>query len=140
LTQTPSHDETYQVRTTLIPPPRRKAAQVFEGVGDVVSVAANSTTATAGGTVSFSGTVTPDKVGHVVYLERLDTDARFHIVMTGVVATGSMYSFTWTFGDAGTKVFRVLVPGEDANVSGASPTVTVVMSGVAPVASLPAAS
>jgi len=113
---------------------------VFEGVGDVVSVAANSTTATAGGTVSFSGTVTPDKVGHVVYLERLDTDARFHIVMTGVVATGSMYSFTWTFGDAGTKVFRVLVPGEDANVSGASPTVTVVMSGVAPVASLPAAS
>ena len=90
--------------------------------------------------MTFTGTVTPNKAGHVVYLERLGSDTRFHIVMTGVVATGSTFSFTWTFGAAGTKVFRVLVTGGDAKVSGVSPTVTVAVSGVAPVASLPPAS
>ncbi|MGA2805947.1 MAG: hypothetical protein ABSF89_16420 [Acidimicrobiales bacterium] len=139
-TQTPSLNETYQVRTTFLPPPRRNTAQLFEGVGDVVSLAASSTTAMVGGTVNLTGTVTPNKAGHVVYLERLGSDTRFRIVMTGVVATGSTYSFTWTFGSAGTKVFRVLVTGGEANIGGVSPTVTVAVSGVVPVQSLPPAS
>ncbi len=139
-TQTPSYNETYQVRTTFIPPPRRETAQLFVGVSDGVSLAANATTTMVGGTVTFTGTVMPNKVGHVIYLERLGTDANYHIVMTGVVATGSTYSFAWTFGAVGTKVFRVLVTGGDANVSGVSPMVTVSVSGVAPVSSLPPAS
>ena len=139
-TKTPAYNETYQVRTTFIPPPRRETAQLFVGVRDGVSLAANATTAMVGGTVTFTGTVMPNKVGHVVYLERLGTGANYHIVMTGAVATGSTYSFAWTFGAVGTKVFRVLVTGGDANVSGVSPMVTVSVSGVAPVSSLPPAS
>jgi hypothetical protein len=139
-TQMPLHNETYQVRTTYIPPPRRKTAQVFEGVADVVSLTASSTTSMVGGEVTFTGTVSPDKTGHVIYLERSGADAHFHIVKTGFVATGSMYSFTWTFGAEGTKDFRVLVPGGEENLSGASLVVSVAVSGVAPVKSLPPAS
>src|ERR1019366_6731122 len=55
-TQMPSHNETYRVRTTYIPPPRRKTAQVFEGAADVVSLTASSTTSTVGGEVTSTGT------------------------------------------------------------------------------------
>src|ERR1019366_2170482 len=134
-TQMPSHNETYRVRTTYIPPPRRKTAQVFEDAADVVSLTASSTTSTVGGEMTFTGTVSPDKTGHVIYLERAGTHDHFHIVKTGFVATGWMYSFTWTFGAEGTKDFRVLVPGREENVSGASPVMSVAVSGVAPVKS-----
>ena len=127
-TEMPSRNEVYQVRTTQVPPPRRNSAQLFEGVGDVVTLAASAATSQVGGTVTFTGAVTPDNAGHVVYLERLGTDAHFHVVKIGAVMASSTYSFAWTFGAPGTKVFRALVLGGDTNLTDASPTVTVTVS------------
>jgi len=138
-TQLPSHNEVYQVRTTLAPPPRRLTAQLFEGVADAVTISAGSASSEVGGTAAFTGTVTPDKAGHVIYLERLGDDAHFHIVKIGLVNPSSAYKFKLTFGTPGTKTFRVLVPGGEANVSGASPMVAIAVS-LPPVATLPPAS
>jgi hypothetical protein len=138
-TQMPSHSDVYQVRTTSAPPPRRLTAQLFEGVSDAVTISASSTSSQVGKTVTFTGTVTPDKAFHAVYLERLGADGAYHIVSTGFVNGGSAYKLKWTFGSPGTRTFRVLVPGGVANVSGASPAVAVAVA-LPTVESLPPAS
>jgi hypothetical protein len=138
-TQMPSHNEVYQVRTTFTPPKRRLTAQVFEGVKDMVTISASSTSSTVGGTVTFTGTVTPDKAGHVIYLERKGADGDFHVVKTGRVNGSSAYTFKWTFGSPGTKTFRVFIPGGNANVGAASTPVDITVS-LPPVTSLPPAS
>jgi hypothetical protein len=135
--QQPSHNEVYQVRTTL--PPNRVTAQLFEGVGHAVTIGATSTSSSVGGTVSFVGTVAPDGTGEAVYLERLGTDGHFQVIREGVVKAGSTYGFTVTFGNAGTKTFRVVVPGGEGNIGGASPPVAVLVT-LPPVQSLPPAS
>jgi len=135
--QSPIHNEVYEVETVK---PQRTTAGLFEGVQDVVTMNASSATGTVGGTVSLSGTVSPDHTGHVVYLQRLGTDGYWHNVATGVVGTGSTFSFTYTFGEAGTTQLRGRIFGGPENVGGASPSVVIVVSGVAPISSLPAAS
>jgi len=98
------------------------------GVRDLVTLNASSTTSTVGGQVTFTGSVTPDKAGHVIYLQRLGADGEWHIVGSGVVAANSTYAFTRTFGNPGTKVFRVRIPGGREDLGGASPMVTVTVS------------
>jgi hypothetical protein len=137
-TQSPTHNEAYQVQTTL--KPQRASADLFEGVQDVLTIKASSSTATAGGTVMITGAVSPDKTGHAIYLQRLGTDGDWHDVALGVVTTGSQYSFTYTFGQAGTVQLRARIDGGPDNVGAASSPVTVTVSGVAPVPSLPPAS
>ena len=119
-------NELYQVRTTFAP--RRTSAALFEGVQDVVTMQASSSTSVVGGTVTFSGTVSPDKAGHVVYLERLGADNDWHVVEVRLVTPSSTFQFGWTFGTAGTKDFRARIVGGPANVGGASPEVPVVVS------------
>jgi hypothetical protein len=135
-TDTPTHNTVYEVITTL--KPRRHTALLFEGVQDVVSTPVGSSTATVGGTVTFTGTVSPDHTGHLIYLQMLGPDGRWHIVDAGVLGTGSAYSFTPTFGQPGTFQLRARIFGGPENVGGASQAVTVTVSGVA--ASLPPAS
>lgn len=130
----PSHNEIYQVRTTLAP--HRHSAQLFEGVKDAVTVTPSSVSSTVGAQVSFTGTVTPDKAGHSVYLQRLGADGDWHAVAVGVVAASSSYSFTWTFGTPGSKQFRVRIPGGPENVGGASPAVTITVA-LPPLSALP---
>ncbi len=69
--QAPTENTLYQVRTTQAP--RRHSAVLFEGVRDVISMTGPST-ATVGQKVTFTGTVLPDKAGHVIYLQRLGKD------------------------------------------------------------------
>jgi hypothetical protein len=135
----PSNNTVYQVRTTFTPPARRRTATLFEGVRDVVTIVASSMTSVVGGSVTFQGTVSPDKAGHDIYLERLGADGDFHVVAIGVVRPDSTYSFKWTFGTPGAKEFRVRIPGGPENVGGVSPTVTVQVA-LPPVTSLPPAS
>jgi len=135
----PSNNTVYQVRTTFTPPARRDTAALFEGVRDVVTIVASSMTSVVGGSVTFQGTVSPDKAGHDIYLERLGADGDFHVVAIGVVRPDSTYSFKWTFGTPGAKEFRVRIPGGPENVGGVSPTVTVQVA-LPPVTSLPPAS
>ena len=126
--QLPSTNEVYQVRTTVVPPAQRNTSQVFEGVVDIVTLHASSTSPLVGETVTFTGAVSPDSTGHVISLEQLGTDANFHVVETGHVGPGSAYAFTWTLSAPGPVAFRALVGGGGSNVSAASPTVTVAAS------------
>ncbi len=116
-------NELYQVRTTFAP--ARHTAVLFEGVQDVVTMQASSSTSTVGGRITFSGSVAPDKSGHVIYLEKLGKDNDWHVVEIRFVRGNSTFQFGWTFGTAGTKEFRARITGGPANVGGASAPVTI---------------
>jgi hypothetical protein len=136
-TVTPFHNTEYQVRTTFAP--ARTSAQLFEGVQDAVSITPSATTSSVGQSVTFSGTVTPDKAGHLIDLQRLGADGHYHVVAVGIVNVSSAYQFTWTFGTPGTKTFRVHISGGPENVSGSSSPVSIAVS-LPAVTSLPPAS
>jgi hypothetical protein len=98
---------------------------VFEGVRDFVTIAPSGTTSMVGGAVTFAGSVAPNKVGHVIYLQRQAPNGGWNTIAVGSVDALSRYSFTHTFGSPGTKVFRAFVPGGPVNDAGASPAVTI---------------
>jgi hypothetical protein len=123
---TSSTNELYQARATF-PPARDGSAVLFEGVQDVVNMSASSPTSTVGGHITFSGSVSPDKSGHVIYLQKFGKDGDWHTVEVRTVRPGSTFSFGWTFGAAGTKQFRARITGGPANAGAASPLVTVVV-------------
>ena len=97
------------------------------------------TSVNSGQPVTFTGSVTPDKAGDVVYLQRQGTDGDWHTVGVSVVKPDSTFRFVRTFGAAGAKTFRARIPGDPENVGGASAPVTVTVT-VPPPASLPPAS
>jgi len=136
---TPVHNVQYEVQTTLAPVVHRHTAILFEGARDLVTIAPSSATAMVGGSVTFTGTVTPDLAGDEIELQKLGSDGAYHTVATGFVDPASVYQFTWTFGTSGTKTFRAHVTGGPSNVGGVSPPVTIAAS-LPPVASLPPAS
>ncbi len=129
--QSATQNEVYAVNTTL--PPKRHTAQLFEGVRDVVTL---MTSSTAGGT-SFTGSVTPDKAGHRIYLQRLGLDGDWHNVAQAVVSHGSTYQFTRFVFITG--MFRTRIYGGPINLGGHSPAVSVT-GAVPPAAALPSAS
>jgi hypothetical protein len=133
--QSPIHNEVYKVEATL--KPQRGTAELFEGVQDVVTIEASSASGTVAGSVTLSGTVSPDHTGHLINLQRLGTDGYWHNVARGVVATGSSYSFSYTFGETGDVQLRARIFGGPENVGGASTPVVIMVSGVAPISSLP---
>jgi hypothetical protein len=114
----------------------RHSAVLYEGVKDVFTAQVSQTTVQAGQTLTFSGTVAPDHTGHVIYLERQNASGiGFHVVQVGRVSAGSVYSIVHTVYDAGTKVFRVKIPGGPENEGAASPAFTIVVTS-APAAAL----
>lgn len=122
--QSPVNSTFYQVKGA-----GKASAILYEGVKDVLTpeVTPPSTVA-AGQALTFSGKVSPDHSGHVIYLERQNASSTgFHVVKVGFVATGSTYSLVHEVYDAGTKVFRVKIPGGPENEGAASPPVTVVV-------------
>jgi hypothetical protein len=135
--QTPVHNTVYYVAATLTP--KVRSAVLFEGVQDELTINPSGTTATVGSSITVTGTITPDKTGHEVTLQELGTDGHWHDLQYGTVTTGSAYSFTVTFGQAGTTQLRARILGGPDNIGNASASVSVSVSGVAPVASLPAA-
>jgi len=137
--QTPAYNTVYQVRTTLAP--HRHSATLFEGTQDVVTLTPSSTTSEVGGQVTFTGTVLPDKAGHVIYLQRLGADGNWHNEEVRFVTNASTFQFGWTFGKAGTYQFRARITGDRGNVGGASaPAAITVSPAVSPPTSLPPAS
>ena len=127
-------NELYLVRTTFAP--RRHTAVLFQGVQDVVQLFASSSTSTVDGHITFSGTVSPDKGGHVIYLQKLGKDGDWHNVEARFIDNASTFQFGWTFGTAGTKEFRARITGGPVNIGGASAPVTIVVS-QPPLSSLP---
>jgi hypothetical protein len=125
----------YEART-ITDKPDRHSAVVFQGVQDAVSMSADTATSTVGGTVTFMGTVAPDKFGHIVYLERLGRDGQWHVAETARISAGSTFSFGWTFGYPGDHQFRARVLGGKVNVGGASAPVPVSVA-LPPLSALP---
>jgi hypothetical protein len=123
LTEKPALNTVYQARTTF--KPHRHSAALFEGVRDVVSLTANPMNVVSGQRVTFTGSVTPDKAGDVVYLQRLGADGDWHNVGVNTVRHDSTFRFVRTFGAAGPKTFRARIPGDPYNIGGASSAVTV---------------
>ena len=99
---------------------------LFEGVEDVVGIGVSSNNVTVGQKVVFNGTVSPDKAGHVIYLQRLGADVGTGTsVEIGFVRPNSTYEFGWTFGNAGSKEFRVKITGGPYDLGGVSSTETI---------------
>ena len=69
--------------------PRRHTAILYQGVQDVVTMKSSSSSASTGQTVTFTGTVQPDKAGRVIYLQKLGKDGDWHTVQNGIVAPDS---------------------------------------------------
>jgi hypothetical protein len=134
-TQTPTRNETYQVRTAL-GPGRQHSAALFEGVRDAVTLTASLATIDIGAKETFTGTVSPDKAGDAVYLERLGGDGAFHVVATGYVRFNATFQFSYTAGSAGTKSFRARIAGDALNVGAVSSPVTITAT-TPPLSSLP---
>jgi hypothetical protein len=134
----PSVNEIYQVRTTL--PPNRRTAPLFQGVRDVLQLQATPTSTTVGGKVMFIGSVTPDKRGHLVYLQRLGADGDWHAVEVRRVRQNDTFQFVWVFGKAGTDQFRARIFTDPHNVGAASAPVTITVAGITPISTLPPAS
>ncbi len=127
-TQAPLFNTIYRVRGG-----GRSSAQLFEGVHDVLTAAVSATTVDAGQPVTFSGTVSPDKTGHVIYLQRQNVSGTgFHTVQVTRVGAGSAYTITRRLFVPGTKVFRVLIPGGPANEKAASQPFTITVNPASP--------
>ena len=87
------------------------SAVLYEGVKDVLTAQASPTTVQAGQSVTFSGTVSPDQTGHVIYLERQNARGPgFHVIQAVVRRRRLRYTIVHRFYDAGTKVAARLYP------------------------------
>jgi hypothetical protein len=120
--QSPARNTIYQVRVTTTP--ATQTAPLFVGVHDVVSIAASTTSGKVGDAVTFTGTVQPNKTGHVAFLQRMDGGV-WRTVVIGRVGAGSNYALAYVLDSPGSIAFRVLVPGGPANQRGISPAVTI---------------
>jgi hypothetical protein len=136
--QAPLNNTVYKVETTARPVER--SAGLYEAVADTVSLAPSATNAAVGTTVSFTGGVTPDHTGHLMYLQIQTARGGWQNVAASRVTSGSRYSFSYRFGQPGTDTVRTRIFGGPENVGAGSAPVTVTVAGDAPAASLPPAS
>jgi hypothetical protein len=133
--ETPLENTVYQARTAF--GAVRASALLWQGVHDYVQMSPSSTTSEVGGTVTFSGFVFPLKAGHAIFLQRLGADGAWHAVEERFVRANYTFQFSWTFAEPGTHVFRARIFSDGRNVGAASAPVTVTVSGLAPVSTLP---
>jgi hypothetical protein len=116
----------YQVRTLRARHVRaRRTSLLFQGVQDIVTLQASPSSAYVGQSATFSGTVMPDKAGHVVYLQEQGKDGDWHTIAKQVVRSDSTFEFTWQGGSPGTFSFRARITHDRDNVGTHSPTVSV---------------
>jgi hypothetical protein len=118
-TQSPTESTYYQADSG-----STQSTVQFEGVKYVLTAAASTESIHSGEAVTFSGTVTPIRKGHIVYLERQNTGPRggWHVVDTGAVSETGTYTITDYLFGLGTGTYRVLIPGDFANQAMASQT------------------
>jgi hypothetical protein len=104
----------------------RSSAALYEGVQYKVSAAVAPTTVKASQPLTFAGTVTPARPGHVVYLEAQNPlGVGFHIADIGIESATGSFSITHSPFVAGAKKFRIKVPGDPENAGVASPLLPV---------------
>jgi hypothetical protein len=97
------------------------SAILFEGVKWVIdSASVSATKVTSGEEVTFSGTVSPDRPGHFVYLERRNASgAGYHVVDLGTVTysnpTTGTFAIKYPVIGSGMQQYRIHVPGDPIN-------------------------
>ncbi len=97
------------------------SAVLYEGVKDLLTAQASSTTVQAGQSITFSGTVSPDHTDHVIYLERQNARGPgFHVIQVWLIGAGSAYAISHHFYEPGAKLVRVYIPGGPENQGAAS--------------------
>ena len=120
--QTPVESTFYEVQGTAL-----TSAVLFQGVNVVLnatmSPAVSSIPATEA--LTFSGSVSPDRAGHWIYLESMGAAGKFHVVQKAEIGPASTYSIVHYVYSEGTNVFRVRVPGDPENGGAVSQTFTV---------------
>ena len=110
----------------------RSSAVLYEGVKYVLTATPSSTSVLSGQPITFSGTVTPAKAGHTIYLERQNAAGTgFHVVAVGSVAADGTYSLTRSFYAPGPYTLRVKIPGDLENGGTASPATTITVNPIA---------
>ncbi|MGA2321310.1 MAG: hypothetical protein ABSG95_11320 [Solirubrobacteraceae bacterium] len=123
-TQSPTSSTFYQVKGA-----GKSSAVLYEGVKYLLTAEVSQTTVTAGQPLTFKGAVSPGHEGHLIYLEAQNPfGARagtFHVIQVATVGKESSYSFLHTIYNAGTKVFRVKIPGDPGNAGAASTPFTI---------------
>jgi len=136
-TQMPMHNMVYRVQTGNGKP--AKTANLYVGVQDVVSASLNASTIAVGDEVKVTGTVTPDHSGHALYLQEQNAAGQWVDVESGYLSPASTFAFTYTPGQIGALNLRVQITGGPWNVGGVSAAMPLMVSGAAPVSSLPPA-
>jgi hypothetical protein len=115
---------------------KNRSAVLFIGVQAALTAQASSTKINQGQSVTFSGTVTPDKTGHAIYLERLNAAGNaWHLLAVGTVGANSTYSITQSFFVVGSETVRVKLPGGPDNQGAVSTPFTITIDPI-PVSSL----
>jgi hypothetical protein len=133
--QAPVNSTLYQVRSG-----RDRSAVLDESVHSVLTTEVSSTTVQAGQPVTFSGTVSPDDTGHVIYLEAQNAaGTAFHVIQVARVLPGSTYSIVHQFYVPKTHVVRVDVPGSPGNGGVASQPISITVNPVSAAALTPEA-
>jgi hypothetical protein len=133
----PTANTVYHVKT--IPLSNQQSADLFQGVADAVSLSAGASSVELGQTVTLSGEVIPDHVGHAVELEQLGSDGSYHVVATALVTPASTYFFSWSPGNAGSSTLRVRILGGPLNVGATTAPLSISVD-IPPLDSLPTAS
>lgn len=120
--QSPVENTFYEVKGN-----GRTSAVLYEAVRNVITASVSpGLSVQVGQTLTFSGNVTPERVGHVIYLERENAlGTAFHVEQVSTIQTGSVFAIEHTVYEAGTSVFRVRIPGDPQNGGGISQTFTV---------------
>jgi hypothetical protein len=97
------------------------SAVLFEGVKWVIdSAAVSATKVTSGEEVTFSGTASPDRAGHFVYLERKNAVGNgYHVVDLGTVTfsgpTIGTFKIQYPVIGSGMQQYRIHIPGDPIN-------------------------
>jgi hypothetical protein len=104
----------------------RTSAVLYEGVKDsLTAIVLPGTSTQVGQTLTFSGTVSPEISGHVIYLEQQNNSGPgFHVVEVSTIS-GAGFAIEHTVYEAGTSVFRVRIPGDPQNGGALSQSFTI---------------
>jgi len=101
----------------------RRSAVLYQGVKYVLTAVPGTTTVQSAQPFTVTGTVSPARAGHQIYLQRQNlTGTGFHVAAVGSVNPDGTYSITHVFFAPGTDVLRVRIPGDPENGGTASPT------------------
>ncbi len=99
----------------------RRSAVLYQGVKYVLTVNPTAASAQSGQPFSVTGTVTPARAGHEIYLQRLSPQGTsWHVVGVGTVNADGSYAISHVFFAPGTDALRVKIPGDPENGGTAS--------------------